>query len=125
MQERRKQERKSLMSYTQVYDLYGGILIGYLADLNLLGAMVISEREIAQSTELTLAIELPELPGVTALRITIPARVAWLQPDLSPQYFNLGFEFLEVSDFQAKIIQAIIDIYQFRRDLPNYNIRPL
>ncbi|MCC6259921.1 MAG: PilZ domain-containing protein [Anaerolineales bacterium] len=124
MQERRKQERKSLMAYTQVYDLYGGLLIGYLADLNLLGAMVISEREIAQSTELTLAIELPELPGVTALRITIPARVAWHQPDLSPQYFNLGFEFKEVTEFQSKVIQAIIDNYQFRRDAPNYNIRP-
>ncbi|MCC7119261.1 MAG: PilZ domain-containing protein [Anaerolineales bacterium] len=112
------------MSYTQVFDLYGGILLGHLADLNLLGAMVISDRELAISTELTLAIELPELPGVTTLRMTIPARVAWSQPDLSPQYFNLGFEFKEVTDFQAKIIQAIIDNYQFRRDSPNYNIRP-
>ena len=43
MDERRKQPRKDLMSYSQVFDLYNGKLIGYLGDLNQLGAMVIAE----------------------------------------------------------------------------------
>ena len=125
MQERRKEERKNLMAYTKVFDLYGGIVLGYLADLTLLGGMVIGEREIPKDTELTLAIELPELPGITALRITIPSRVIWSQQDISPQYFNVGFEFLEVTDFQKNVIKAIIDNYEFRRDMPKYNTKPL
>lgn len=125
MQERRKEERKNLMAYTQVFDLYGGVLLGYLGDLTLQGGMVIGEREIAKNTELTLAIELPELPGVTALRITIPSRVVWSHQDISPEYFNVGFEFQEVTEFQKNVIQAIIDNYQFRRDVPKYNTKPL
>ena len=35
MQERRKVQRKNLMAYTQVFDLYGGYLLGYLGDLHL------------------------------------------------------------------------------------------
>jgi hypothetical protein len=36
------------MAYTQVFDLYGGFLLGYLGDLHLQGAMVIgnSSREL-------------------------------------------------------------------------------
>jgi hypothetical protein len=44
MQERRKFQRKNLIAYTQVFDLYGGYLIGYLGDLHLYGAMVIGDR---------------------------------------------------------------------------------
>jgi hypothetical protein len=39
MQERRKLPRKDIMSYSQVFDLYQGKLIGYLGDLNIIGAM--------------------------------------------------------------------------------------
>ena len=46
MQERRKQTRKSLMSYSQVFDLVEGTLLGYLADLTQSGAMVISEKPV-------------------------------------------------------------------------------
>ena len=124
MQERRKQPRKNLMSYTQVFDLYGGYLLGYLGDLNLLGVMVIGDKNIEINTKLTLAIELPELKGITATRMTIPARVAWCEQDISPEYFNIGFEFQELQDAQAKIISAIMEGYEFRRDIPKYNTKP-
>jgi hypothetical protein len=113
------------MAYTQVFDLYGGPLLGYLGDLTLLGAMVIGEKSMAENVELTLAIELPDLPGISAMRMTLPARTVWCQQDLSPEYFNVGFEFREVTPEQKKIIQAIIDNYEFRRDTPNYSSKPL
>jgi hypothetical protein len=52
MQDRRKQPRKDLMSYSQVYDLHDGKLIGYLGDLNLYGAMVISDHEMTENEKL-------------------------------------------------------------------------
>ena len=124
MRERRKEQRKTLMAYTQVFDLYGGYLLGYLGDLTQMGAMVIGEKAIDENVELTLAIELPDLPKITATRITIPARAAWCQEDLSPEYFNVGFEFKKVDDDQKRVIQAIIDQYEFRRDTPKYNSKP-
>ncbi|MFN8383580.1 MAG: PilZ domain-containing protein [Anaerolineales bacterium] len=120
MKERRKAERKSLMAYTQVFDLYGGFLLGYLGDLHLQGAMVIGDKAMQENTELTISIELPELPNIKAMRMTIPVRVVWSQQDISPQFFNIGFEFKEVTDEQKELIEAIIKKYEFRRDRPNY-----
>jgi hypothetical protein len=124
MQERRKEPRKTLMAYTQVFNLYGGYLLGYLADLHLRGAMVIGNKPIENKLELTLAIELPDLPSEKASRITVPAHVVWCQQDISPEFFNIGFEFKEVLEEQKKVIQAIMDHYEFRRDIPNYPVKP-
>ena len=125
MSERRRQPRKTLMSYTQVFDLYGGTLIGYLGDLNLLGIMAIGDRPMDIDTRLTLAIELPDLPDVKATRMTIAARVAWSQQDISPQFYNIGFEFLELTPEQTKIIEKVLDKYYFRRDGPSFFVKPV
>ena len=125
MQERRKVQRKNLMAYTQVFDLSGGFLLGYLGDLHLQGAMVISQRSLEENTELILGIELPELPNISTSRITLPVRVAWCQQDISPEFFNIGFEFKEVTPGQTTMIEAIMNNYEFRRDTPpDYPIRP-
>jgi hypothetical protein len=124
MEERRKQPRKELMSYSQVYDLYDGKLIGYLGDINLLGAMVIGDESLEVNLPLTISIQLPELPGITASRMAVPVRVAYCKKDLSPDYFNIGLEFQLVTDNQKKIIETIIEHYEFRRQSPNYPPRP-
>ena len=124
MQERRKQPRKDLMSYSQVFELYHGKLIGYLGDINLLGAMVIGDEPLEVNTQMTISIQLPELPQVTATRMALPVRVAHCQRDLSPEYFNIGLEFRLVTDNQRQIIESIVDNYEFRRQTPNYPPRP-
>lgn len=123
MKERRKQERKNLVAYTQVFDLYGGNLVGYLGDLTVSGVMIISEKPLKPGTELTLAIEIPELPGIKAIRMSLTSRVVWCQQDLSPQYYNIGFEFKEVAPNQKSLIESIIKNYEFRRDVPKYPTR--
>ena len=120
MSERRKQERKNLIAYTPVHDLYTGALLGHLGDLSFHGLMVIGDKPVKEGVEITLAVELPELPGILSKRITMPARVVWVKPDISPEFFNIGFEFKEVTPEQEKVIFAIIENYEFRRDLPNY-----
>lgn len=120
MQERRKQPRKDLMSYSQVYDVQSGKLLGYLGDLNLIGAMVISDQSMATESTLTISIQLPELPGIKEETIILPTRVAWCQQDLSPEYYNVGVEFKVVTEKQKAIIDAIMEHYEFRRQAPNY-----
>lgn len=124
MQERRKLPRKDLRSYSQVFDLYGGKLIGYLGDLNLIGAMVIGDEPLKVGQRLTISIQLPELSGVTATRLALPVRVVRCQPDLSPEYLNIGLEFELVTDQQRKIIETILEEYEFRRQAPNYPPNP-
>jgi hypothetical protein len=124
MQERRKQPRKELMSYSQVFDLYNGKLIGYLGDLNHFGAMVIGDEPLETNEALTISIQLPELPAITASRMAMPVRVAYCKRDLSPEYFNIGLEFKLVTENQKKIIESVIENYEFRRQPPNYPQRP-
>jgi hypothetical protein len=63
MQERRRQPRRDLMSYSQVFNLDNGKLIGYLGDLTLAGAMVIGDDTMKVDTKLTISLQIPELPG--------------------------------------------------------------
>ncbi len=124
MQERRKQPRTDLMSYSQVFDLYSGKLIGYLGDLNQLGAMVIGDEALKVNDRITISIQLPELPEVKSSRMVLPVRVAYCQKDISPEYFNIGLEFEIVTDQQKDVIEAIMQNYEFKRQSPNYPDHP-
>jgi hypothetical protein len=124
MQDRRKLPRKDLMSYSQVFDLSQGKLIGYLGDLNLIGAMVIGDEALKVNEKLTISIQLPELPRINTGRLALPVRVVRCHPDLSPEYFNIGVEFEEINDEQKKVIEAVIENYEFRRQAPNFPPRP-
>jgi len=124
MQDRRKLPRKDLMSYSQVFDLTQGKLIGYLGDLTLIGAMVIGDEALKVDDKLTISIQLPELPRINATRLTLPVRVVRCHQDISPEYFNIGLEFEVVTDEQNKIIEAVLNNYEFRRQPPNYPPHP-
>lgn len=124
MQERRKHPRTDLMSYSQVFDLYNGKLIGYLGDLTQMGAMVIGEEPMAVDTTLTIAIQLPELPKIKATRVALPVRVAYCHKDVSPEYFNIGLQFKLVTEHQKIVIDAVIKNYEFRRSTPEYPTHP-
>ena len=115
MSDHRKESRKKLIAFTPVYDLLHKTLLGYIGDLTLQGIMVVGEKSVEINKHLTLGIEFPEgLPEVSARRVVIPARAAWCRQDDSPQYFNIGFEFVDISPENARIIEAILERYQFR-----------
>lgn len=120
MQDRRKLPRKDLMSYSQVFDLTQGKLIGYLGDLNLIGAMVISDESLNVDETLTISIQLPELPKISTTRLTLPVHVVRCHQDISPEYFNIGLAFENLTDEQKKIIEAVLENYEFRRQPPSY-----
>jgi hypothetical protein len=124
MKERRKQPRKNLMSYSQVFDLSEGRLIGYLGDLNLSGAMVIGDQPMEIDSELSISIQLPELPKINVPSMALRVRVVWCNKDLSPEFLNIGLEFKLVTDQQKNIIEAVMENYEFRRTPPNYPPHP-
>jgi hypothetical protein len=50
--------------------------------------------------------------------------VAWCKPDLDPAFQNIGFEFFDVTDQQKKIIDQIVETYEFKRNGPGYPAPP-
>ena len=117
-EDRRRETRRRLTAFTPVYDLHPRTLLGYLGDLTLRGAMVVGTNLTTIGKETELEISFPsDLPDVRTFKVTIPARVAWCRQDESPQYFNIGLEFLEVSPENAELFEQILARYHFRYSL--------
>jgi hypothetical protein len=124
MDERRKIPRKYLMVYSRVFDRQTGKILGYLSDLNPIGAMVISDDPMVEGTTVALRFDLPDPLHFSTDHLNLSARVAWCQPDIDPAFYNIGFQFGEVTEEQLKIIEEMIVIYEFRRDIPPYPLSP-
>lgn len=115
MSERRRETRRKLMAFTPVYDLHPRVLLGYLGDLTLRGALVIGAKMITINKDTVLEIIFPsDLPDLPLMPVTIPARIAWCRPDEDPQYFNIGVEFLKVSPEYKELFLEILNRYHFR-----------
>ena len=119
MSEKRKEERKSLMAFTPVYATNPRVLLGYIEDLNVLGAMVIGEKPMEVNTQLTLEIQFPDdVPEITNPRMRLPVRVAWCRDENNRRYFDIGFEFTKLDSKDKTVIEAILKRYEFRREIP-------
>lgn len=115
MFDKRKEPRKKLMAFTPVYSLNPKTLLGYLEDLTLHGARVVGDILLAEGKIVDLSIEFPEgTPNIPAQPFLIRGRVARVYTD-ETQYENLGFEFIDTTEEQAKILGSVIQRYEFHR----------
>ncbi len=123
MEEKRKLPRIYLAIYSRVFDRGTGRVLGYLADLNHLGAMIISDDKMEEGLNVHLRLDLPD-PIFNVDHINLEARVAWCKPDIDPSFYNVGFEFTDVLESHQSIIDKIVAIYEFRRNGPSYPTPP-
>ena len=115
MEERRRLPRKYLIIYSRVFERTLGKLLGYLADLSLEGAMIITEEALVEGDMLPLRFDLPDPQAFQSNTLNINARVARCSPDISPAFFNIGLEFQDVTTEQKATIERMMDMYEFRR----------
>ena len=118
MSEHRKEERKKLTSFILVHALPDNMLLGYLGDMTLHGAMVVGNKPLEINKELTLSIEFNEIPEIQNTKLTFPARVAWCKHEAQSPYYNTGVEFIDLSDQNKKVIEALLERYQFSNTPP-------
>ncbi|MBI5354502.1 MAG: PilZ domain-containing protein [Chloroflexi bacterium] len=115
----RMEKRRKVMTFTPVYNGLTNSLLGYLGDLTLKGALLVSENPIEVEQTLSLAIEFRKTSENPASRMVISARVAWCKLEDHRTYYNTGLEFLSLTDEEIKMIGAIMDKYQFNFEMPN------
>ena len=120
MQERRRIGRKYLAVYSRVFDRGTGRVLGYLADLSQMGTMIIADDPLPENDILNLRFDLPDPPLFSADHLDLQARVAWSSPDVDPAFYNVGFEFRGVDGPKARIIDEMIEAYEFDRTKPDY-----
>lgn len=119
MDDRRRLDRKYLIVYSRVFERNLGRMLGYLGDLSLSGAMIISEQPQTIDSVLQLRFDLPDLQLFKTGQLDIAARVVHCEPDINPAFFNIGFEFQDVSPEKKTIIERMMDAYEFRREIPD------
>jgi len=124
MNERRNLDRKYLAVYSRVFDRVTGRVLGYLSDLSQKGAMIISDDAMPERDSISLRFDLPDPPLFSTDHLNMQARVAWCSPDIDPAFYNIGFEFTAVSEQESRIIEEMIEAYEFRRNFPDYPTAP-
>ena len=115
MDDRRHLPRKYLIIYSRVFERTMGKLLGYLDDLSLHGAMIISEEKLVIGSTIELRLDLPDPQMFSKNNLYVNARVVRCDPDISPAFFNIGFEFLGVTQEQKEIITKMMNAYEFKR----------
>jgi len=120
MQERRKLPRKYLMAFSSVKNNQNGLELGYLCDMNLAGMMIIAKQHHEPGQEMELYIELPEKQNFAQKSIIVRAELVWVEPDIDPRLYNIGFKFLNLAETDKSIISNMIKVYEFRRNTELY-----
>ncbi len=101
------------MFYSRVFDRKNGKMLGYLADMTVEGAMIISEEPIQTDETYRLRIDLPEdMYGKAYLNLE--AHAVWSKPDVNPNFFMTGFQLMNIPPDDKGTIQQIIMDYGFR-----------
>ncbi len=117
MEEKRRTTRRYLLYYMRIYDVSTRQQIGNLVDITPRGIMVVSDHEIEVGTVSRLKMELTaEVAEKPFMEFSV--RSKWCKPDINPHMFNTGFEIMDLSPEDAKIILRIVDEFGFRDNKP-------
>jgi hypothetical protein len=77
--------------------------------------MIIAEDALEVGAVLSLRFDLPDPKIFHAHYLNIAARVAHCDVDVSPAFYDIGLEFLDITPEQKIIIQKMMEVYEFRR----------
>jgi hypothetical protein len=114
MSENRKSKRKKIMAFTPVYNLTRTILYGYIANLTMMGALVIGDKQLEVDTESPFVIDFPETPEFSAHKMKVMAKVIWNKWDADKQSYQTGIEFQNISEQNKTILESLLGRYTYR-----------
>jgi hypothetical protein len=116
MPERRKSKRRSISYYMRIVDVGTNQMIGHLADINLQGLKIDSQKPLQVNKDYRLRIY-TTADVADKDHIDFVTRAKWCEPEqLEPGIYNIGFEILEIDRHDAGIIQHIMDKYCIREN---------
>lgn len=110
--EKRKAHRSNLYYYLKVCVRETNTPFGHLVDITPEGIMIVSEKPIPTGTVYDLQMEFPkEILGEK--RLDFSARSMWCRKDMNPDYFDTGFQFLDVPLDKVLLIKKLVMEYGF------------
>jgi hypothetical protein len=109
--EKRRIERRNVSYYIPVTEAGTARLVGVIMDISLGGFKLDSPEQIPKGRVNNFHIDLPkDIAPQSALIFT--GRSKWCRPDyIDPSTYNVGYEFLNISQANAQVFQQIFEKY--------------
>jgi hypothetical protein len=108
--EKRRFDRKQLYFYLKVVHDRTGALAGYLGDISTEGIMLFSRESIELNTVFRFRIKLNEEFGMEE-DLVFDAESLWCEKDANPEFFIIGFRFMEMDQARLDIVTYLIKKY--------------
>lgn len=110
---KRKDRRRSIIYYLRVFDRDTDRMIGQLVDITTRGMKLVSVHPVELGTRYSLRMLLPEEIN-RRKHLVFEVECMWCKRDVNPNYFTIGFEFLDIGSDDVEIVQTLIQDFAFR-----------
>ena len=102
--ERRNGPRLSIVE--EVFDQKTGGSLGHTADLNAYGMMLVGKMKFDLGKKIRISLDVPNGKN-KKIRTSLTAQCRWSEPHLNTQFYNSGFRFVYVTQFDIEYIQTL------------------
>jgi len=110
-QERRSQQRIKISYYVPIVNAESYEKLGVLSEITTKGILVDAEKILPIDQQFRLRLDLND-ESFEQPFINFKAKVKWVRPDrFQPGYYNIGFELVDISNNEARIIEKIMEDY--------------
>jgi hypothetical protein len=108
--ERRKRPRKNTPHVLFVADTEDGKILGRLVDITSDGLMLVTEDAIPTKNYFRLRLTLPRMVEGRS-ELVIEAESIWCKPDTNPEFYRIGFKFLNLSGQDGSLIETVMHTF--------------
>lgn len=108
-QTEKQAERRKIIRFSineEVYDQKTGKSLGYTADLNAYGMMLVSTDQCKTGEETRISINIPDGKN-KKIKTFLTAQCRWSERHLNTAFFNSGFRFIYSSNFDIEFIETL------------------
>lgn len=109
----RRIERHQLPYFLTVFNRFTDKPLGYLGNVSDAGLMLISQLPLLVTADFQLYLNLPTNDG-RVQRIDLAARCQWCHEDVTPGYFDSGFELFDTPVEYGHLIVALRSYFSFQ-----------
>lgn len=110
--DKRRFDRNQLYYYLKVIHDPIDTLAGFLGDISTEGLMLFSKDEIELDRVFHFRINLDKEFGMEK-NLVFEARSLWREMDANPEYFTVGFKFVDLDQAGSDIVKYLIQKYGF------------
>ncbi len=112
MEDIRSLKRRHLIYYLDVFNNKNNELLGKLVDITTRGIKLVSRLPVPIDKDYSLRLTFPE--GYFRSRdLTFDARSIWSSNDINPDFYDTGFEVINLDREGRKIIRRLIELVGF------------